>query len=287
MKAVILAAGYGSRFLPVTKTIPKEMLPLIDRPAISLIVDELLEAGIEDILIISSRRKRSLDDYFDRETELEEVFRGQGKSTALEQIRPPRGHFFFVRQQEMKGTGHALLLAKPFTGPDPFIVAYPDDIFMCGLSLSLQLIHAYEQVGCSILAVQDCGQRDVSRYGVVEPLDEKNPCMVGRLVEKPAAGSEPSRLVSYGRYLYTPEIYAHLEAELKGYRGGEFYHVAAVNRLANEGRLAAFRFKGEHLDTGEPAGYLEAICRYALTRPDLREAAKHLFSRLADEGSDS
>ncbi len=281
MKAVILAAGYGSRFLPVTKTIPKEMLPLIDRPAIALITEELLAAGIEDILVISSRRKRALEDYFDREPELEEVFRREGKASALEKIKPPRAHVFFVRQQEMKGTGHALLLARPFTGSDPFIVAYPDDLFLCEPSLSQQLVRAYKKTGCSLLAVQDFGARDVSRYGVVEPLDQNNPCKVARLVEKPPRGLEPSRLVSFGRYLYTAEIYEHLQAELERHGGGEFYHVGALNRLAGMGRLAALHLEGERLDTGDPRGYLEAICRYALSRSDLRESSQKLFSRLA------
>ncbi|MDJ0842331.1 MAG: UTP--glucose-1-phosphate uridylyltransferase [Acidobacteriota bacterium] len=287
VKGVIVAAGYGSRFLPVTKTVPKEMLPLIDRPAIQFIIDEFLEAGIEEILIITSRRKKVLDDYFDREAEMEALYRSEGKLERLEKIRPPKARIFFVRQQEMRGTGHALLEAEPFTGNDPFIVAYPDDIVFCEhAGLSKQLVAVYRQHGKSILAVKNLHDKDVSRYGVVDPGDQNNPCSVRRLVEKPPAGEEPSKLVSYGRYLFTPEFYEYLhrawETHLNGPDpAGEFYHVNGINLLAAEGGMTAYDFKGERLDTGEPLGFLEAVCRYALQREDLKQEARVLFNKLA------
>ena len=285
IKGVIVAAGYGSRFLPATKTIPKEMLPLIDRPAMAFIVDEFLQSGIEDILIITSRRKKVLEDYFDHEIELERLFVQEPEK--LQKIQPPRGRFFFVRQKEMKGTGHAIMLAKPFTGGDPFVVAYPDDIVLGVPPLSLQLIEAYRQSACSVLAVKDMSGSDVSRYGVVDPRGGENPCPVRRLVEKPAPGQEPSNLVSQGRYLFTAEIYSHLEAEYRRHKKGEFYHVGAINRLAENGRCMALAFSGERLDTGEPLGFLEATCRYALSRTDLREKARTLFHKLSRETADS
>ena len=281
VKGVILAAGYGSRFLPATKTIPKEMLPLIDRPAISFIVDEFLEAGIRDILIISSRRKKALDDFFDREVELEEVFLSEGKQKSLDKIKPPDANIFFIRQQEMRGTGHALLLARPFTGKAPFIVAYPDDIVFAQTSLSLQLIEAYRQTGHNLLAVKNLEGMDVSRYGVVDPRGEGNPRPVRRLVEKPKPGAEPSKLVSYGRYLFTADIFPYLAQGLAQHRGGEYYHIDALNRLAADGQVSALDFEGRRLDTGEPMGYLEAICRYALQREDLSESARRLFGELS------
>lgn len=282
VKGVVVAAGYGSRFLPATKTVPKEMLPLIDKPAIHFIIEEFLQAGIRDILIITSRRKKVLDDYFDREAELEAVFLNDGKPEKLQRIKPPEANVYFVRQQEMKGTGQALLLAKAFTGNDPFIVAYPDDIIFSKTSLSAQLIQAWRETGNSVLAVKDLGDAPVDRYGVVDPKDASvNPCTVNRLVEKPAPGQEPSKLVSYGRYLFTPDLYHHLEEGLAKHTGGEYYHVGAINALAAEGRLSALDFEGMRLDTGEPMGYLEAICRYALNREDLKDEAAALFHKLS------
>ena len=283
VKGVIVAAGYGSRFLPATKTVPKEMLPLIDRPAIDFIVDEFLTAGIRDILIITSRRKKALDDYFDRETELEGVFSQEAAQAKQKAIEPPAGNFYFMRQQTMQGTGQALLLAKTFVGADPFVVAYPDDIVLSKPPLAAQLIEAYQRTGNAILAVQDLTGQDVSRYGVVEPAGPGSPVPIRRLVEKPAPGQEPSSLVSYGRYLFLPDLFDHLEAGWQAHQQGEFYHVDAINCLAGEGKVSALPFQGLRLDTGAPIGYLEAICRYALTREDLAGSAKSLFRRLADE----
>jgi len=280
IKGVIVAAGYGSRFLPVTKTVPKEMLPLIDRPAIDFIVGEMIEAGIRDILIITSRRKKTLEDYFDREVELEGVFTREGKADKLARIRPPEANILFARQQEMLGTGHALLPAEPFTGDHPFVVAYPDDIVLAETPLSAQLIAAHRQTGGQVLAVKDLGDADVSRYGVVEPAGPGNPCKVARLVEKPPAGAEPSKLVSYGRYLFLPTLFDELRRDLEDHEGGELYHVDAINRMAAAGTVHALDFEGERLDTGEPMGYLEACCRYALTRPDMADSARDLFRRL-------
>jgi len=280
IKGVIVAAGYGSRFLPITKTIPKEMLPLIDRPAISFIIDEMIEAGIHDILIITSRRKKVLEDFFDREVELEEIYAREGNLKRLALIKPSPANIFFVRQQEMKGTGHALLLCEPFTGLDPFVVAYPDDIVFSKTSLSRQLVDVHKQTGKSVLAVKNLLGADVSRYGVIDPRGTENPCGVSRLVEKPAFGNEPSKLVSYGRYLFQPELYDHLRTGLADHQTGEFYHVDAINRLAAQNKVVALDFEGERLDTGEPLGYLEAICRYALDREDLSESARALFRKL-------
>ncbi len=282
IKGVIVAAGYGTRFLPVTKTVPKEMLPLIDRPAISFIVEEFLEAGIRDILLITSRRKKVLDDYFDREAELEALFRGDDKVVNLKTIRPPKANFFFVRQQEMKGTGQALLLAKPFVGNHPFVVAYPDDIVFSKTSLSRQLIETFRTGGHCVLAVKNLEGQDVSRYGVIDPHDDNNPFRVRALIEKPAPGREPSKLVSYGRYLFTSRFFHHLEEGYKAHGSGEFYHVGAINQLAREGRLLALHFEGRRIDIGEPLGYLEAICRYALRREDLARDARQLFRNLAE-----
>ena len=188
MKGVIVAAGYGTRFLPVTKTIPKEMLPLVTRPSIEFIVEEFLASGIDEILFITSRRKKALEDYFDREVELESAFRAAGDLKKLAAIAPAKASFFFVRQPEMRGTGHALLLARPFTGGEPFVVAYPDDLHFGEKPLSLQLIETWKKTGCTVLATLH-DPPDINRYGVISIAADG--FHVTDIVEKPPGG--PSR----------------------------------------------------------------------------------------------
>lgn len=276
MKGIIVAAGYGTRFLPVTKTIPKEMLPLVNVPSIQFIVDEFVESGITDIVIITSRRKKALEDYFDREVELESVFEREGKARQLGLVAPPAANIAFVRQQKMMGTGHALLAVKAWIGSDACVVAYPDDLHVGTPPLSAQLVSMYEKTGCSVLAsFTESG--DVSRYGVLAVA--KDGTHVSGIVEKPAKGSEPSHEVSIGRYLYTSEFFSlleegwkkHLDAAARESREpGEYFHVYALNRLMESGKVVFCPMKGTRLDTGEPAGYLDAVLRYADTKPELR-----------------
>lgn len=271
MKGVILAAGYGTRFLPGTKTIPKEMFPLIDTPAISFIVAEMVEAGIRDILIVSSRRKKALEDYFDREIELESVFRAEGEEEKLQVIEPPSVNFTFIRQQGMSGTGDALLMVEGYSGGDPFVVAYPDDVLLNGPSLSGQLIETYAQTGTSVLAGQELLVGDVSRYGVMNTEMRNGVEFVRAMVEKPAPGTEPSRLVGYGRYLYTAELFDALRESRPSARPGEFTQTVAINELAKQGKVVVRRFAGQVLDVGTPQGYLEAIVSYGLQREEFRD----------------
>ena len=267
MKGVILAAGYGTRFLPVTKTVPKELLPVGTKPAIAYIVDEFTASGIRDIIVITSRRKKALEDYFDREVELEELFAREGRTERLASIAPPDAHMAFVRQAEMRGTGHALLQVKELVGQESCIVAYPDDLHIGSRPLALQLIEVYERTGkCVMATVYEPG--DVSRYGVVEP-DEDGVSVRG-FVEKPPRGQEPSHEVSIGRYLYTPEFFDLLAEGWRAHSGGEYFHTYALDRLIAAGRVAFARVEGERLDTGDPAGYLEAILRDAAANPSLR-----------------
>ncbi len=276
MKGVIVAAGYGTRFLPVTKTIPKEMLPLVTRPSIDFIVEELVASGITEILFITSRRKKSLEDYFDRERELEAVFTASGDEKKLRAIAPPRASFHFVRQAEMRGTGHALMLARPFVGREPFVVAYPDDIHVGEPPLARQLVQAYEESGCTVLATEH-DPPNLSRYGVIAIA--KDGRHVTDMVEKPGPGTEPSREVSIGRYLYAPDFLDQLEEEWGRHGAGEFYHLPAVLALARKGRVVFHRMQGERLDTGEPAGYLEAIIRYARGVPELSAVIDRLCGK--------
>ena len=271
MKAVILAAGYGTRFLPATKTIPKEMFPLIDTPAIDLIVKEMVGAGIEDLLIVTSRRKKPLEDYFDREVELETTFREEGAAEKLRSIHPVNVNIFFMRQQQMAGTGDALLLVEPFVGESPFVVAYPDDILVGGPSLAGQLMEVYRETHCTVLAGQDVPEGDISRYGVMDTELRDGMEFVRRMVEKPKPGTEPSRLVGYGRYLYHPEIFPALKDTRKRFKGKEFTQTEAINHLASAGRVAVKRFEGRILDVGTPQGYLQSFIEMGLARPEFRE----------------
>ncbi len=281
MKGVIIAAGYGTRFLPVTKTVPKEMLPIIDRPAIDFIVSEFIQSGIKEILILTSRRKKALDDYFDRETELEEVFMREGAVAKLAKIAPPEADIFFRRQSEMKGTGHALLQVKSFVGNEPFVVAYPDDLHTGDVPLAAQLIKKYEETGCSVMSALH-NPPHLERYGILK-LDSDKAHVVD-IVEKPAPGTEPSQEASIGRYLFTPDIFPFLEEGWEKHcqagNTGEYFHVYALKKLMDQKKVVCAVIKGERLDTGTPAGYLSAIIRYAYENPEYRKVILEEVERL-------
>ncbi len=271
MKGVILAAGYATRFLPASKTIPKEMFPLIDTPAIDYIVKEMVNSGIQDILIVSSRRKKSLEDYFDHEIELETTFTEAKKLDRLEKIEPIAANIFIMRQHYMMGTGNALMLVEPFVSGEPFVVAYPDDIVLGDPPLSKQLIDAYNKTGNTILAVQEV-KEDVSRYGVIDPEGTGSVMGVRQMVEKPDTGTEPSHLVSFGRYLYTPQLFDILRQTVDNTRQGEFTQTEAINVMAKAGKVSAVEFIGERYDVGEPLGYVQTTVKLALQDERYREA---------------
>jgi len=274
MKGIIVAAGYGTRFLPVTKTVPKELLPVGTKPAIAYIVDEFVASGITEIIIITSRRKKSLEDYFDREIELEGVFSREGKADKLAAVAPPEAEFFFVRQREMRGTGHALLQVKPLIGDEPCVVAYPDDLHVGEAPLSRQLIDVYEKTGKSVMAtILEPG--DVSRYGVVDPASDG--VSVRGFIEKPAPGKEPSHEGSIGRYLYTPEFFDLVAEGWAKHSGGEYFHSYALDHLIAAGKMAYKRAEGRRLDTGDPRGYLEAILWNASRDPSLRPELERFY----------
>jgi UTP--glucose-1-phosphate uridylyltransferase len=267
MKGVIVAAGYGTRFLPVTKTVPKELLPVGVKPAIAYIVEEFLSAGIDEIIVISSRRKKVLEDYFDREVELEGVFRAEGRTDKLSLVESCRARVAFVRQSEMLGTGHALMQVAPFLNGEPCVVAYPDDLHIGNPPLARQLVDVYEKTGKSVLAtILEPG--DVSRYGVVGP--DPDGVSVVSFVEKPTKGAEPSHEVSIGRYLYTPDFFDLLEEGWAKHSGGEYFHTYALDKLIAAGKVAFKRTEGLRLDTGSPEGYFEAILENAASDPALR-----------------
>lgn len=281
VKGVIVGAGYGTRFLPVTKTIPKEMIPLVDRPAIDFIIQEFIEAGIEEVAFISSRRKKAVEDYFDREFELDWFLRDRNAFDQLPTIKPAPMTVASIRQDDMRGTGHAILQARPVVKDGPFVVAYPDDVFIGGRSFSKILIDAYKETGKSVLGVTEAGP-EISRLSSIEYDGERPILNVKRIVEKPAPGTEPSNIASIGRYLFTPELFELLEQGWKRHKGpGEFFHTDAINSMAALGHVCAVFAEGRRLDVGTPETYMEAFVEYALNEPRWRPLMLDLVLRIA------
>ena len=270
--AVIPAAGLGTRFLPATKAQPKEMLPIVDKPCIQYIIEEAIDSGIEDILIITGRNKRAIEDHFDRAVELELTLKAQGKYDLLGLVQElSRVTIHYVRQKEPKGLGHAVLCAKHFVGDEPFAVLLGDDIMDAEVPVLKQLMDVYEDCGGSVLGVQEVPREKVSSYGVVKPVPVKDHLWRAEdLVEKPSLAEAPSRLAVLGRYIITPEIFAILEKTEPG-RGGEIQLTDALKKLAERQPVYAYEFEGRRYDSGDKQGFLEATVDFALKRPELRD----------------
>ena len=272
-KAVIPAAGLGTRFLPATKATPKEMLPIVDKPTIQYIVEEALAAGIEDILVITGRSKRAIEDHFDRSIELEMNLKEHGKEKELEVVRKISDiRIHYIRQKEPRGLGHAILCAQQFIGDEPFAVLLGDDVVDAKVPALKQLIDVYEKTGSSVLGVQEVPLEKVSSYGIVasHATDEPRTFTVSDMVEKPAVEDAPSRLAVLGRYVINPEIFAILEKTEPG-RGGEIQLTDALKVLAEQQTMYAYNFEGRRYDVGDKQGFLEATVEMALKRPDLRD----------------
>ena len=271
-KAIIPAAGLGTRFLPATKAQPKEMLPIVDKPAIQFIVEEAIASGIEEILIITGRNKRSIEDHFDRSLELEMQLKAQGKYDMLGMIEEISNiTIHFIRQKEARGLGHAVLCARQFVGDEPFAVLLGDDLVDAGVPCLGQLMDVYDDLGGSVLGVQRVPETMVSSYGIVEPRAVKpNVWQALNLVEKPAVGEAPSNLAVLGRYILDPEVFEILEHTTPG-RGNEIQLTDAICELAARKAVYAFQFEGRRYDIGDKEGFLEATVEYALKRPELRD----------------
>ncbi|MDP6308199.1 uncharacterized protein METZ01_LOCUS35510 [marine metagenome] len=283
MKGVILAAGYATRFLPASKTIPKEMFPLIDRPAIDFIVQEMVDSGIQDILLVSSRRKKVMEDYFDREVELTSAFSRSNEFEKLEVIKPIEANIFTLRQQHMMGTGNALMLVEPFVDKEPFVVAYPDDIVLGEKPLSKQLIETWEKTGNTVLSVQELEEDQLWRYGVIDPDGDGNIMNVKKMVEKPKHGTAPSRFVSFGRYLYTPELFDALRTSDKSHSSkSEFTQTEAINHMAALGKVSAVKFEGTRYDLGDPLGFLTSAMQIGLQRSEFKDTLLDEMRRLLE-----
>ncbi|MGL4948999.1 MAG: UTP--glucose-1-phosphate uridylyltransferase GalU [Anaeroplasmataceae bacterium] len=274
-KAIIPAAGYGTRFLPVTKAIAKEMLPIIDTPAIEFIVREAIESGIEDILIVVSANKNAIIDYFDNNFELEYQLKEKGKLLELSLITelPSKINIHFIRQHEQLGLGHAVLCAKAFVSDEPFAVLLGDDVYVGKDEPALkQLINAYEKTNSSILGTLEVSDEDVSKYGICSPskVIEKGLAKLNDVVEKPALKDAPSKSAIGGRYILTPEIFAFLKDQQKG-AGNEIQLTDAIRRMMKKSDVYSYDIIGTRYDIGSKIGFIEATIDFALKNNSLKE----------------
>jgi len=278
-KAIIPAAGLGTRFLPATKAQPKEMLPIVDKPTIQYIVEEAINSGIEDIIIVSGRGKRAVEDHFDVSYELEETLAQKGKTEMLEMVQSISNlaNIHYIRQKEPKGLGHAIYCAHRFIGNEPFAVLLGDDIVESEEPCLKQLINVYDEHQSSVVGVHDVPMEDVSKYGIIEPrsINGYGPSTraIESLVEKPDVENAPSNLAIMGRYVLSPEIFDILETLEPG-KGGEIQLTDAIEKLNDKEQVLAYNFSGERYDIGDKLGFVQATIDFALNREDLHEDIK-------------
>lgn len=286
-KAVIPAAGLGTRFLPATKAQPKEMLPIVDKPTIQYIVEEAISAGIESILIITGRGKRNIEDHFDKSYELESELKRKGDTSLLSMVEDISHlvNVYYVRQKEAKGLGHAIGYAKTFAGNDPFAVLLGDDVVVSQKPAIGQLIDVYEKCGKSVLGVQPVPYTEVDKYGIVLPAigaQTQGLHKVEDLIEKPHLESAPSNLAILGRYIITPEIFDILDKQQPG-KGGEIQLTDALRTLNKAQGMYAYEFSGKRYDVGDKLGFLKATVEIALMRKDLNKDFKAYLKGIVGE----
>lgn len=283
-KAVLPVAGLGTRVLPATKAIPKEMLPVVDRPAIQYVVDEALEAGVEHIVFVTGRNKGAIEDYFDRAYELETTLIQKQKTDildALEASRLPAGAASFVRQQAPLGLGHAIYCARDIVGDEPFAILLPDVIVKASPSCLKQMCDAYDKVGGNIIAVDPVPEERVSSYGVIAPKSRDGRIIeMSGMVEKPPREEAPSNLAITGRYILQPEIFGLLADQDTG-AGGEIQLTDAMARLMDVQTFHALEFEGAPYDCGSKLGYFEAVLAHAIDNPETADGARKLISQFA------
>ncbi|MFX3660608.1 MAG: UTP--glucose-1-phosphate uridylyltransferase GalU [Ectobacillus sp.] len=270
-KAIIPAAGLGTRFLPATKAMPKEMLPIVDKPTIQYIVEEAIASGIEDIIIVTGKGKRSIEDHFDHAFELEQNLLEKGKHDILEKVQESsKVNIHYIRQKEPKGLGHAIWCARKFIGDEPFAVLLGDDIVQAETPCLRQLMNEYEKTFSSVIGVQTVPESVTHRYGIIDPIGQAGRrYQVRNFVEKPKQGTAPSNLAIMGRYILTPEIFMFLEEQEIG-AGGEIQLTDAIQKLNQIQRVFAYDFEGKRYDVGEKIGFIETTIEFALQHADLR-----------------
>ena len=285
-KAIIPAAGLGTRFLPATKAQPKEMLPIVDKPTLQYIIEEAVASGIEEILIITGRNKKSIEDHFDKSVELELELETKGKAELLKEIRniTDMANIHYIRQKEPKGLGHAIHCAKSFIGHEPFAVLLGDDIVDADTPCLKQMIDTYNEYKTSILGVQEVAREDVNKYGIVKgKYIEDRVYKVKDLVEKPSVNEAPSNIAILGRYIIMPKIFEILENTAPG-KGGEIQLTDALRELSQIEAMYAYNFEGRRYDVGDKLGFLQATVEFALKREELKgEFRTYLLDLLGKE----
>lgn len=272
-KAIIPAAGLGTRFLPATKAMPKEMLPIVDKPTIQYIVEEAMESGIEDIIIVTGKGKRAIEDHFDHAFELEQNLLDKEKYELLEEVQKTSNmvDIHYIRQKEPKGLGHAVWCARNFIGNEPFAVLLGDDIVRAETPCLKQLINEYDRTHASVIGVKRVPDNETNRYGIIDPIDQHGRSFqVRNFVEKPKLGTAPSNLAIIGRYVFTPEIFMFLEKQEIG-AGGEIQLTDAIQMLNQIQRVFAYEFEGKRYDVGEKLGFIQTTIEFALEKEELRD----------------
>lgn len=280
-KAVLPAAGLGTRFLPATKASPKEMLPIVDKPLIQYAVEEAVRCEIEEFIIITGKHKRAIEDHFDNAYELEEKLKTSGKKKLLEEVNKlNKINFAYIRQRAALGLGHAVLCAKPFVGDEPFAVILSDDLIDPSCNLLEEMIRVYYEKKCSVIALDEVPLSDVNRYGIIEGDLNNGVYRIKDLVEKPEPAKSPSNLAILGRYILTPEIFSILEKQKPG-AGGEIQLTDALSKMAKKTPLYGYPIKGKRYDAGDKLGYLKATVDFALSNGELSQRFKdYLIKRV-------
>lgn len=284
-KAIIPAAGLGTRFLPATKAQPKEMLPIVDKPAIQYIVEEAIASGIEDIMIVTGRNKRAIEDHFDKSIELEMMLEEKGNRELLDIVHKVSNlaDVHYIRQKQPLGLGHAVLCARKFIGNEPFAVLLGDDIIQSEPPCLKQMIDLFDQTSTAVIATQEVPWEEVDKYGIVSPSDKPGPHRyIDDLMEKPDRDQAPSNLAVIGRYIITPEIFGILERCEPG-RGGEIQLTDALRILNRERQMVVYSLQGKRYDVGDKLGYIEATIEFALQRPELQGALKAYLRQLSGQ----
>lgn len=289
-KAVFPVAGLGTRFLPATKAVPKEMLTVVDRPVIQYVVDEAREAGIEHFIFVTGRNKAVIEDHFDIQFELYDTLEQRGKKSQLDMLRamqPVPGQTSFTRQQEPLGLGHAVWCARDLVGNEPFALLLPDMIMQSEESCLKGMVDLYRRTGNNVIGVQECDPEEAHKYGIVAKGAELHTgFQITGMVEKPAKGTAPSNLYINGRYILQPEVFGLLENQERG-AGGEIQLTDALQRLGKEQTLFGYHYQGDTFDCGSPEGFVEANIAIALQKPELRSFVESVIARHLGKATDA
>lgn len=284
-KAIIPAAGLGTRFLPATKAMPKEMLPIVDKPTIQYIVEEAIASGIEDIIIVTGKDKRAIEDHFDSAPLLEDTLERKEKFDLLAEVQSSgKVEIHYIRQKAPLGLGHAVWTARKFIGDEPFAILLGDDIVQAEVPCLKQLMDQYDKTQSSVISIMDVAPEETDRYGIIDPYEQDgNLFKVKKFVEKPKLGTAPSNKAITGRYIFTPEIFSYLN-EMEIGAGGEIQLTDAIEKLNQVQQVYAYEFEGQRFDVGEKLGFVTTTIEMALQRPDLRDGLIEFMKKKLEQG---